>query len=307
MIPVDRRGRLCPTFVMAAKAATHDNSQLGKLMAAGIFICYRRDDSSDAAGRLYHPFKDRFGPERVFMDVDAIEPGVDFVKVVTERVGNCAVLVAVIGPKWLDIRDEHGRRRLDQPEDLVRVEIQTALSRDVRVIPLLVNNAMMPREADLPEPLRPFARRNAFTVTHATFGRDMSALMRVVEKDVRPKGWFNSIVSAFLSIVTPTFVVKPKDPRLLSKSLTATLAKLSDGDRVGVSTVISVLKEVGGPLRNNEIASLMGVRNPEASKRVSHAVAAGLVSREVVGREVRITLTEKGRVISVSNQRSFFP
>jgi TIR domain len=161
-------------------------------MAGGIFVSYRRDDNRYAAGRFYDRLAQHFGTQQIFMDVDNIEPGLDFVKVVNERVGSCDVLVAVIGPGWLDARDSEGRRRLDNPDDFVRIEIEAALARDVRVVPLLVEGAQMPREADLPAPLRSLARRNAITLTHATFGRDADALIAVLEKDVRPKGkgWF---------------------------------------------------------------------------------------------------------------------
>ena len=103
----------------------------------GIFISYRREDSCAYAGRLYDHLIEQFGKDRVFMDVDSIEPGVDFVEVLQNTVSSCDVLIAVIGQHWLTAADTEGRR-LDHPEDFVRVEISTALSRNVRVIPALV-------------------------------------------------------------------------------------------------------------------------------------------------------------------------
>ena len=94
---------------------------------AGIFISYRRDDSAGHAGRLYDRLSDHFGPDQVFMDVDAIKPGQDFVDAVRQAVGGCDGLVAIIGREWLTISDATGARRLDDPEDLVRLEIATAL------------------------------------------------------------------------------------------------------------------------------------------------------------------------------------
>src|SRR5215471_115414 len=93
----------------------------------GVFISYRRQESSGITGRLYDRLAFRFGDAQVFMDVDTIALGVDFTQVIAEAVGNCTVLLAVIGPGWLAATDEDGQRRLDDPDDIVRVEIHTAL------------------------------------------------------------------------------------------------------------------------------------------------------------------------------------
>src|SRR5580693_7945944 len=99
----------------------------------GIFVSYRRQESSHLAGRLSDRLADRFGEGKVFIDVDTIEPGVDFAEEINRAVAACKVLVAVIGPSWLTMADEQGRRRLDDPDDIVRLEIEAALARDVRV------------------------------------------------------------------------------------------------------------------------------------------------------------------------------
>ena len=110
----------------------------------GIFVSYRRQESSHLAGRLYDRLADRFGEGQVFIDVDAIEPGVDFAEEICRAVAACKVLLAIIGPTWLTATDERGRRRLDDPDDIVRLEIEAALARGVRVIPILVEGAVMP-------------------------------------------------------------------------------------------------------------------------------------------------------------------
>src|SRR5215472_941437 len=110
----------------------------------GIFVSYRRRESRDFAGRLYDRLAGRFGESQVFIDVDTIEPGVDFAEEISRAVAACEVLVAVIGPAWLTVTDGRGQRRLDDPDDIVRLEIGAALSRDVRVIPILVEGAVMP-------------------------------------------------------------------------------------------------------------------------------------------------------------------
>src|SRR5207253_8227229 len=94
----------------------------------GIFVSYRRQETSHLAGRLYDRLADRFGEGQVFIDVDTIEPGVDFAEEITRAVAACQVLVAVIGPSWLIASDERGRRRLDDPNDFVRLEIESALA-----------------------------------------------------------------------------------------------------------------------------------------------------------------------------------
>src|SRR5215471_14154139 len=93
----------------------------------GVFISYRRQESSGITGRLYDRLAGRFGDDQVFMDVDTIALGVDFTQVIAQAVSNCTVLLAVIGPGWLTATDEDGQRRLDDPDDIVRVEIHTAL------------------------------------------------------------------------------------------------------------------------------------------------------------------------------------
>src|SRR5215471_5118129 len=93
----------------------------------GVFISYRRQESSGITGRLYDRLAGRFGDDQVFMDVDTIALGADFTQVITQAVSNCTVLLAVIGPGWLTATDEDGQRRLDDPDDIVRVEIHTAL------------------------------------------------------------------------------------------------------------------------------------------------------------------------------------
>ena len=147
----------------------------------GIFISYRREDSSAYAGRLYDHLVSRFGNDRVFMDVDCIEPGVDFIEVLQNTVGSCDVLIAVIGKQWLKATDADGRR-LDHPEDLVRVEVSTALSRNVRVIPALVAGAQMPASHELPEALASLARRNAIEISDTSFVPSLSRLMESLEK-----------------------------------------------------------------------------------------------------------------------------
>ncbi len=146
-----------------------------------IFISYRRNDSATNAGRIYDRLEGHFEQGQVFMDVDTIQPGLDFVEVVQEAVGSCDALIAVIGREWLGASDESGRRRLENPEDLVRLEIATALERGIRVIPVLVQGARMPVAPDLPEGLTALARRNSVEVSDNRFRTEIDQLIKALE------------------------------------------------------------------------------------------------------------------------------
>jgi len=151
-------------------------------MAGKIFISYRRGDDPGNTGRLFDHLQQAFGPEQLFMYVDSIAPGLDFVRVLEEQVGQCDVLLAMIGPRWFDALDQHGSRRIDDPNDFVRIEIESALKQDKRVIPVLVGETRMPRLEDLPEAIRPLARRNAVRMTHERFRADAHSLIRALQQ-----------------------------------------------------------------------------------------------------------------------------
>jgi TIR domain len=151
---------------------------------AGIFISYRRDDNRHAAGRLYDSLQQQFPRDQIFFDVDKIELGSSFVEVIQERVAASDVLLVVIGLSWISSRDGDGRRRLDDPEDLVRVEIETGLRKNIRVIPVLIDGATMPRMAELPEGLKQLHSRQAITLHHSSFQRDAEHLNAALSKIV---------------------------------------------------------------------------------------------------------------------------
>ena len=145
-----------------------------------VFVSYRRQDSSGSAGRIYDRLAERFGDDQVFMDVDAIKPGEDFRKVITQKVSTCQVLLAIIGPRWLD-QEQWGQRRLEAPDDILRLEIAAALERGIRVIPILVEGAVMPKREELPDDLASLAGRNASTLRHESFHSDADRLLAVIE------------------------------------------------------------------------------------------------------------------------------
>ncbi len=150
--------------------------------AAGesIFLSYRREDSRHLAGRLFDRLSQRFGRSNIFMDIDSIRPGVDFAEAIDNAVSSCKVLLAIIGPRWIDALDEHGRRRLNDPADLVVLEICSALRQHLLVIPVLVDGAAPPRYEELPAPLTALARRNAVRLDHETFGSDADAILAAI-------------------------------------------------------------------------------------------------------------------------------
>ena len=149
---------------------------------SGIFISYRREDSQALAGRLYDRLVQRFGKERVFRDVDAIDPGANFAGVVGERIGGCDALVALIGKGWVQARDGEGHRRLDLPRDLVKAEIAAALAQGKLVIPVLIEGASMPAREALPAELVPLADRNALPISDSRFDFDVGRLCSALDK-----------------------------------------------------------------------------------------------------------------------------
>jgi formylglycine-generating enzyme required for sulfatase activity len=146
-------------------------------MSAKIFISYRRDDSAGHAGRVHDRLAQEFGPNLLFMDVDSIPLGSDFIKVLREEVAKCDALLAVIGQHWLDARDTEGNRRLDGENDFVRIEIATALQRDIPIIPILLDGAKIPKPEELPPDLQGLTARNGLDVRHSSFHIDMDRLI----------------------------------------------------------------------------------------------------------------------------------
>lgn len=153
----------------------------GGFFVRRVFISYRRSDAAGTTGRIYDYLCREFGADDIFMDTEGIEPGVDFHDVLTRQVASCQVLVAVIGPDWLSARNARDEQRLFLDDDYVRIEVATALERNIRVIPVLVEGALMPVADELPESLKMLARRNALELTHARFSTDISRLKTALD------------------------------------------------------------------------------------------------------------------------------
>jgi hypothetical protein len=158
------------------------------VVTPSVFVSYRRSDAPGYAGRLYDHLKEMFGKEHVFMDIDTLEIGVDFSARIGQALDECHALLAVIGPSWVDVKDRHDHRRLDDPHDFVRKEILAGLIReDVLVIPVLVQDADMPDSEDLPAPLEPLAFRNALRLSDHHWEYDMGRLARAIRRAAEQK------------------------------------------------------------------------------------------------------------------------
>jgi TIR domain len=157
--------------------------KLAKAGLSKIFINYRRSDEPGFVRALFSLLAEAFSAEQLFIDVDDIPPGEDFVLKLESQVAQCDVMLVVIGKSWLDATGEHGNRRLDDPNDFVRIEIEAALKQGKRVIPVLVHGARMPRPDELPESLRQLATRNAVPLTHDRFADDGQALVKTLRWD----------------------------------------------------------------------------------------------------------------------------
>lgn len=149
-------------------------------MSPTIFISYRREDAIGHAGRLFDRLVEQFGREHVFRDIDTLAAGDDFVEVVRKKINDSDVLLALIGPRWLTAADQEGRWRLADENDPVRVEIAAALKSNIRVIPVLVQGAIMPKAKDLPGALAPLAQRNAVEIRDKGFDQDVAQLVEAL-------------------------------------------------------------------------------------------------------------------------------
>lgn len=172
-------------------------------VAGKVFISYRRDDSSVMCGAIYDRLTQAFGIDTIFKDVDMIPVGVNFEKYITRTLKQCVAQVVVIGPQWVDIRSVHGERRLDDPADFVRVEVESALRDGLAVIPVLVQGATLPSAEELPASLRPLVEREPVAVHYApAFDGDMRALSQKMAPILWPEQARRSLLRRLFSLRT---------------------------------------------------------------------------------------------------------
>ncbi len=205
-----------------------------------IFLSYRRQDSSGHAGRLYDALAARFGESNVFMDVGTIDVGTDFEQAIHSAIESCDVLIALIGPKWLSATGQDGKRRLDDPRDYVRIELESALARKILVVPACVQEAEIPAPDDLPSTLAPFARRQGIELRDVAWHEDVTRLIRQLAE--------NHDVTAATEIVTPSAEpserTPTRSPPKRRRALAVLLAVAVVGS--GVAALAAILSGSGG-------------------------------------------------------------
>ena len=170
-------------------------------MAGKIFINYRRDDSASHALNIAQYLERTFGARNVFIDIDRIGAGENFHSVLEQRLSHCKVMLTVIGPGWLNARNDEGMRRIDDPDDWVRLEIVRALDRGIAVIPVLVAAATLPRNGDLPDDMKPLIQHQAAVIGTNAFRNDMSGLVRDIRKLQSGMPWGRVLIAAAIAAI----------------------------------------------------------------------------------------------------------
>jgi Domain of unknown function (DUF4189)/TIR domain/Putative peptidoglycan binding domain len=226
-------------------------------MSGKIFINYRRGDEPGFTQALLGRLEQAFPAERLFIDVDNIPPGEDFVRMLESQVAQCDAMLTVIGNNWLDATDERGGRRLDDPHDFVRIEIESALKQGKRVIPVLVHQARMPHPDELPEAIRPLSQRNAVRLTHERFRSDVQGLIKALQ------GAIEDVASRRSSAVDASDRgVKPSEPPPSSRRALAAFGVLGVV-LIGTAGIWLAYPELTLPA--HEVAPVQSARVPPTS------------------------------------------
>lgn len=264
----------------------------------GIFVSYRREDSSGHAGRLFDHLKEEFGSDRVFMDVAGIEPGTDFVEAIDRAVGSCSVLLVVIGRNWLTCAEPSGRRRLDDPKDFIRLETATALRRNIRVIPVLIQGATMPEENLLPDELKPLARRQGYDLTDTHWASDMRQLIETLKKALG--------IAKTPPVTTPPPTVPPSPPPTPKKFgslrgvvsaviailvVVAVTAKIKTGPGTGTTDSVPATDE---RVQAVQVPNLIGLQQDTAVAQLSRSgLVLGTVTPRPADRPAGMVLDQR--------------
>lgn len=224
-----------------------------------IFISYRRDDSAGYAGRLLDYLIPHFGKKNVFMDISNIEPGEDFHEAIKRAIASCDVVLVMIGKQWLTISDEDGRPRLNNPKDLVRFEVATALALPrVRVIPVLVRDSHMPASQALPDDLKQLALRNAYELSDSRFQYDADELIQAIRriragKPANERGKFRKYVYSGVMLIVVAAMTSFGIPAIraalaLSPTPTVTSTITATGVPTSTSTMIPTPSSTPTPI-----------------------------------------------------------
>ena len=256
-----------------------------------IAISYRREDSLPVAGRLYDRLEQRFGKENVFMDFDSIPPGVDFRDQIKSTIERSKVVIVVIGPNWLG-QTSDGTRRIDDPEDFVRLEVAHALQRDIPVIPVLVNNTPMPKPETLPIDIQALAFRQSLPLdTGQDFRQHAERLMKRVDDiaNKRPRGKRRLALAATAVVLLVTIVVIwkaciPPPPGPGPETTPANTTPVQSSTKAPAATPASTLQ----PTRTAIAATSNPIATPESSATPStdRDKPTALTSNEISGKGV---------------------
>ena len=239
-------------------------------MAHAIFISYRRDDSEGEAGRLFDDLTRAFSGDAVFMDVSGIDPGIDFRKAIDDNVACCGVLLAMIGPTWATITGTDGQRRLDNTNDYVRLEIASALARNIPVIPVLVHDARMPHADQLPDNLKNLAYRNSVEITHARWNSDVQLLIQALAQYVHStKATEADTVHATVPVQLPAPHPVLEAAPIRTQSKTPWIAGLATVAVIVIAAAIFFAMRGSGGESDNRAANPLDGRwtNPSAAER----------------------------------------
>lgn len=280
-----------------------------------VFISYRRDDSAGEAGRLADALEARFGKERVWRDVEDIPAGEDFAREIDRALAKADTLLVVIGREWLAVHSTTGQRRLDDTQDFVRLEIESAFAHDIRVLPVLVRGTPMPAPDELPESLRPLARIQACELSDSRWDYDVGKLIELLADE---RGWRAAlrkhrrlalVAVATLLVVAGMFVwsTRPQDVSGVWHLANGNVWTVTqDGDRLGIEETHRDSREVW----KKGVAALRGKRveveldhvfergyhyTGELQLGDNAATMTGTITLQRDGRKEPITLTRQAR------------
>lgn len=241
-------------------------------MGRAIFISYRRDDTEGEAGRLFDDLTRTFGGKSVFMDVTDIKPGLDFRKVIDDNVATCGVLLAVIGPTWATITGAAGERRLDDPNDFVRLEIASALARDIAVIPVLVHDAKMPHPDQLPDNLKDLAFRNSVEITHTRWNSDVELLIDALRQYVGASSTASTEpVHATVSVQLPPANAPAHEPSTARTSKTPLYAGIAVAAVLAIAAATFFARHGSGAAGNSTNGTASNTAMPAATTTAASA------------------------------------
>lgn len=247
-----------------------------------IFISYRREDTEGQAGRLFESLREVFGEHTVFMDVETIAPGADFRRAIETNIDQCGVVLSLIGKTWLTVTGKDGKRRLDNANDFVRLETSSALKRGVTVIPVLVQGAPMPQEADLPDDIKDLAYRNSVELTHARWDSDVQVLINALRAHDGAQGGTDNDATPEPPPVSVAAQDKPAETKRSTRLLPVV------GALAAVALMGAVLfKLTGSNHGTSSIADAAAAASP-ASIAVVRPAAGGVVSRVELQRRAHL-------------------